>query len=105
MQDSIRIEEIAADWLARRDREDWADVSLAELTAWLEASSANRVAYIRLNLAWAQTRHLKVLATGALSGEVARSRECQCAAAGAQRALSVGTESPATATAAEPPEQ
>jgi len=62
MCDSIRIEEIAAVWLARRDRDGWSTADQAALNGWLDESTANRVAYIRLQAAWRQTHRLKALA-------------------------------------------
>jgi transmembrane sensor len=59
MHDSIQIEEIAASWLARRDGGEWTEADQAELEAWLGASTAHRVAYIRLEVAWEQARRLK----------------------------------------------
>ncbi|HEY0745733.1 MAG TPA: FecR domain-containing protein [Steroidobacteraceae bacterium] len=59
------IEQAAAAWLARRGREEWSDADEATLREWLSASVAHRVAFVRLNTAWAQTRRLKALpATG-----------------------------------------
>jgi transmembrane sensor len=52
MQDSLLIEEIAANWLARRDGGDWTAGDEASLKAWIEASTAHRVAFIRLEAAW-----------------------------------------------------
>jgi transmembrane sensor len=67
MHDSIQIEEIAATWLARKDGEGWSAADQAALTAWLDASSAHHIAYIRLEVAWRQARRLKAVAQGALS--------------------------------------
>jgi transmembrane sensor len=78
MQDSIRIEEIAAQWLARKDCEEWSDADGAALTAWLDASIAHRVAYIRLEAAWRQARRLKALAGGAPNDQIARLPKWQC---------------------------
>jgi len=72
MQDSIRIEEIAAQWLARRDCEGWSTTDQVALTAWLDASIANRVAYIRLEAAWRQTRRLRTLAGSMPHGDIFR---------------------------------
>ena len=69
MHDSIQIEEIAANWLARRDGEGWSAVDETELTAWLGASTAHRVAYIRLEVAWQRVRRLKALAAVAALGK------------------------------------
>jgi transmembrane sensor len=65
MHDSLQIEEIAANWLARRDGECWSAGDQAALTAWLEAATAHRVAYIRLEAAWQKSRRLKILAASA----------------------------------------
>jgi len=61
MHDSLQIEEIAANWLSRRDGECWSVADQVELTVWLEAATAHRVAYIRLEAAWRQARRLKAL--------------------------------------------
>jgi transmembrane sensor len=54
----------AAAWLARRDREEWNDADQAEFHAWLSASTAHRVAFIRLQAAWQQAGRLKAFAAG-----------------------------------------
>jgi transmembrane sensor len=59
-----QMELAAAAWLARRDREEWNDADQAELHAWLSASTAHRVAFIRLEAAWQQAGRLKALAAG-----------------------------------------
>jgi transmembrane sensor len=73
MHDSLQIEEIAAGWLARRDGEGWSAIDQIALTAWLGASTAHRVAYIRLEAAWQRARRLKVLAAYVLADEVPQS--------------------------------
>ena len=65
MRDSIQIEETAANWLARQDCEGWSVADQMALTVWLEASTAHRVAYIRLEVAWRHARRLKALIVGA----------------------------------------
>jgi len=75
MHDSIRIEEIAAQWLARKDGEGWGADNQAELSAWLEASIAHRVAYIRLEAAWPRVRRLKAIAPDLSLGEATRPGE------------------------------
>ena len=67
MHDSIQIEEIAANWLARRDGEGWSAADQVALAQWLDASTAHRVAYIRLEAAWRNARRLKTLAARVLS--------------------------------------
>ena len=53
------IEEAAATWVARRG-ESWTPVDTKALDAWLAESAGHRVAYYRLNAAWAQAGRLKV---------------------------------------------
>ncbi|MFZ5638721.1 MAG: FecR family protein [Pseudomonadota bacterium] len=62
--DSARIEQAAADWLARRDGDLWTEADEARLAAWLEASTAHRVAFLRLEHAWSETGRLQALAAG-----------------------------------------
>src|SRR3981189_1726330 len=59
-----QMELAAAAWLVRRDREEWNDADQAEFHAWLSASTAHRVAFIRLQAAWQQAGRLKALAAG-----------------------------------------
>ena len=67
MYDSIQIEDTAANWLARRDGDGWSAADQLVLAQWLDASTAHRVAYIRLEAAWRKARRLKALAVGVLS--------------------------------------
>lgn len=65
MRSHREIEQAAAAWLARRDREEWSDADEATLREWLSASVAHRVAFVRLETAWARSGRLKALpATG-----------------------------------------
>jgi transmembrane sensor len=75
MHDSIQIEEIAAGWLARRDRGHWSDADQAELTAWLDSCVAHRIAYIRLEAAWQRARRLSVLKVALPPGELPSLRD------------------------------
>jgi transmembrane sensor len=70
MHNSLQIEEIAAKWLARKDSGNWSSADEAELTAWLEAATAHRVAYIRLEAAWRRARRLKAIAAVAALAEM-----------------------------------
>ena len=70
MASSRQIELIASTWLARRDAEAWSEHDQAELDAWLEASIAHRVAYLRLESAWLQSDRLKALGAGVPAGVV-----------------------------------
>ena len=68
MTDSKRIEQQAADWLVRRDAGDWAPHDQQALEAWLEASARNKVAFLRLEAAWAEAGRLQALAAGLPAG-------------------------------------
>ncbi|WP_299345612.1 FecR domain-containing protein [uncultured Pseudoxanthomonas sp.] len=68
MADSRQIEEQAADWLARRDAEGWTAGEQQSLEAWLAASARHKVAYLRLQAAWAETGRLQALAAGLPAG-------------------------------------
>jgi len=58
--EAIRVQ--AADWvLARRLAETWGDADQAALDSWLDASLANRLAYLRLEAAWVRTRRIAAL--------------------------------------------
>lgn len=64
MESSIRIEERAAQWLARRDGDSWGERDQAAFDAWLQQSTAHVVAFVRLEAAWLQAKRLKALNTG-----------------------------------------
>ena len=70
MASSREIEHAAGAWLARRDAGAWSDSDQALLDAWLDASVAHRVAFIRLDAAWQQSDRLKVLGAGVAAGVV-----------------------------------
>jgi transmembrane sensor len=55
------IERAAAVWLVRREGQGWREADQAELEAWLSASTAHRVAFVRLQNAWSEAGRLKVL--------------------------------------------
>jgi transmembrane sensor len=61
-------EDQAAAWLAKRDAGDWQPSDQAEFTAWLEAATTHRVAYLRLERIWEEAGRLQVLAAGKGSG-------------------------------------
>jgi transmembrane sensor len=67
---STRIERAAAAWLARRDAGSWAGHDQAELDRWLAASTAHRVAWLRLQAAWRESGRLKALGAGLPAGRV-----------------------------------
>lgn len=70
MESREHAESAAAAWIARREREDWNAAAQAELDAWIEAASGNRVAWLRVDAAWQQTSRLKSLSTSARAGTV-----------------------------------
>jgi transmembrane sensor len=70
MASSRQIERAAAAWLARRDAGQWTHSDQAELETWLAASTARRVAWIRLEAAWRQSGRLKALGAGVAVGTV-----------------------------------
>jgi transmembrane sensor len=64
-----RIREIdaaASEWLIRRDAGAWSPADQARLDEWLNASTLNRVAFLRLELAWEDAARLKALGAGIL---------------------------------------
>src|SRR5690606_5824072 len=70
MDSSIRIERAAAAWLARRDADGWVARDQDELDDWLAASTAHRVAWLRLQAAWRESGRLKALGAGLPAGQV-----------------------------------
>jgi transmembrane sensor len=60
------IEKAAAEWMVRRERASWSESEQARLDAWLSASAAHRVAFIRLQTAWADAERIKLLAKNGL---------------------------------------
>lgn len=58
---AAQIEKQAADWLVRQSGGSWSAIDQAQLTQWLEASTAHRVAFLRLDAAWQQANRLKAL--------------------------------------------
>ena len=68
MTDSRQIEARAADWLARRDADDWTAQEQQALDAWLAASARHKVAFLRLQSAWAEAGRLQALGAGVRAG-------------------------------------
>jgi transmembrane sensor len=58
------IEERASEWLARRDSGKWSSADQQAFNDWLHASTGHRVAYLRLEAAWAEAGRLKALGAG-----------------------------------------
>jgi len=55
------IKDEAADWLERRDREDWSQDDRAALEAWLARSMAHRAQFWRMEAAWSRTARLAAM--------------------------------------------
>lgn len=53
--------------MVRRDSEHWNEAAQAELDAWLRASTAHRVAFVRLSSAWTDAARIKLLAVNGLA--------------------------------------
>jgi transmembrane sensor len=70
MESSDAIEAAAAQWLARQDSGNWTAADQSALDQWLEASTANTVAYVRLEAAWARADRYEVLGAGVPAGEI-----------------------------------
>lgn len=72
MDSHRRIEQTAADWLVRQSDSDrpWTEADQAALDAWLSASAAHQVAYIRLKTVWKGADRLKALGAGLERGVV-----------------------------------
>jgi transmembrane sensor len=68
--DSRTIEDQAVAWLIRRDGADWTEEDAAQLAAWLDASTAHRVAFLRLEVGWDQSERLAALGAGKPPGVV-----------------------------------
>lgn len=69
--DSLKqIKDTAAQWIARRGSEDWSATDQATLEQWLSQSTANRIAYLRLESTWAGANRLKALGAGFAPGSV-----------------------------------
>lgn len=55
------IEDLALDWLIRRNGEDWTDDEQVELNDWLEESMAHKAAFWRADHLWQQADRIKSL--------------------------------------------
>lgn len=58
MMNAAEIEAQAADWLARKDGAGWSEQQELALQAWIAASTAHRVAYLRLAHVWQRADRL-----------------------------------------------
>ncbi len=70
MESSIEIEERAGAWLSKRESGHWSAEDQAHLTQWLNACTANRVAYLRQEAAWEYALRLQALKGNTPRGEI-----------------------------------
>jgi transmembrane sensor len=82
------IERRAAEWLEKREREEWSAQDQVDLDSWKAASVAHRVAFVRMNAAWSRTERLAALRPESAEQEVVTKRRWR-AAIGATVALGV----------------
>lgn len=59
-----KLEEIAGDWLARRDSGRWTEDDQRRFEQWLNESPLHRVTYLRIEHAWERSARLSVLGAG-----------------------------------------
>lgn len=64
MISSRQIEQTAAAWLVQRAGDGWDGTRQAQLDAWLDAATAHRVAFLRLEAAWQESGRLTALGAG-----------------------------------------
>src|SRR5579862_1402759 len=64
------IEDQAAHFLSKRDSGHWSDYDQAQLVAWMQKSTAHRIAVLRLEAAWESAARLKAVTAGLPSGTV-----------------------------------
>ena len=64
------VEDVAAAWFWKKDSGNWTEQDQAEFEAWLNRSTAHRVAYLRLRAGWKGAARLQALGAGIPRGEV-----------------------------------
>ncbi len=67
---SEEIEATAARWFAKREGGDWNAGDQAQLEAWLDSSTAHRIAFIRIMTAWERSGRLSALGAGVPAGTI-----------------------------------
>jgi transmembrane sensor len=67
-----KIEQEAADWLARRDAQPWSDADRVAFDEWVAASPIHKVEFLRMEYAWEESLRLKALGAGIDSNEAPR---------------------------------
>lgn len=68
MDSREQIEQQAAEWLAKRDSGRWSGEDQSALSAWLAASTANMVEFLRLEAAWDEANRLHAMGAGLKPG-------------------------------------
>ncbi len=68
MSNAEHIERLAADWVVRQQGGEWTEADQAEFDTWIAASTAHRLAYIRLDTMWSEAGRLKAIAAGVPCG-------------------------------------
>lgn len=67
---NTEIEAAAAAWFAKREAEGWTPQQQSELAAWLEQSTAHRIAFLRICEAWKRFGELDSLTTDRAPGAI-----------------------------------
>ena len=67
---SAEIEATAASWFAKREGGDWNAADQAQLEAWLDSSTAHRIAFVRIMTAWERSGRLTALGAGVPEGTI-----------------------------------
>lgn len=68
MESGNTIDAQALAWLVKRDSECWTESDQDELVAWLGASTAHRIAFLRREAAWERSERLKVFSVRRKAG-------------------------------------
>jgi transmembrane sensor len=67
---SDEIEATAAEWFAKRESGQWSAADQAQLEAWLDSSTAHRIAFVRIVTAWERSGRLQALGAGVPAGMI-----------------------------------
>jgi transmembrane sensor len=67
---NTEIEAAAAAWFAKKEAEGWTPEQQSELAAWLEHSTAHRIAFLRVSEAWKRFGELDSLTTDRAPGAI-----------------------------------
>src|SRR5215469_14907394 len=87
-------ETAAATWIAKRESGEWSLADQTALDSWIDSSTDNRVAWLRLNEAWHATDRLKTLNSDVPMGTVPRPEEVRSPFLHRARALPSSYEQP-----------